>query len=350
MSSSNADNMIAASRGKHRAFKNKSAVFLRRLRSEAGDTVTMFILTAMPFILFTAGWAIDYLKNVAIESDLNDIAQESVTAAIREQQGNGSLQCGQNSDYENINESTNTIVARGLNAIQAMANGDFSQTTGTWDKFDDDRAESLKILASTYLQKSGRSSSTVHSVYNNDKDATIDGEASHEAAANDARFVYTMRSFVGDDVAESADNDNLEQDYEYSRYSDTLNGNNRGSDTEKDNNFYSDNVMVDATGDDLRNKNDAIGGSDAGHPNYYLNNNESLVLAVTCYRGLSNTGATAEDNGKTIGSGNRYTTMNVTIRDWSGNFIIGMFNRDWNIQRYLITARSTTSWSSNSVH
>ena len=346
MSSSNADNMLASSRGKHRAFKNKSAVFLRRLRSEAGDTVTMFILTAMPFILFTAGWAIDYLKNVAVESDLTDTAQESVSAAIREQQGNGSLQCGQDSNYEDANESTPVLVAYGVDAIQALAEMDYNDsylsaytgkpkntleridgingssghyTFSNGSTFNTKKAGSISRLAATYLQKTGRKSLT-RNMYENDGNLLLSGGST--AAYDDALFVSTMRSFVGSGTIDKAETNGLKLT------------------PTDDNNFYYSNAAVDATSDDLT-ENNAI-----GRPS--LNADDSLVLAVTCYRGLSNTDTT--DDSKTIGSGNRYTTMSVTVRGWSGNFIIGMFHRDWNIQRYLITARSTTSWSSNAVH
>jgi nucleoside diphosphate kinase len=324
--------------------------FLKHLRSEAADSVTAFIITSLPFILFVTGWTIDYTKNASVKSDLNDIASEAVTSAVRMQTGDGSLQCGQDSKYEATYKSTPTLVARGLTEIQEMARGDYSHiegVTGTLGnyKFKDGstftraRAETYMQLASAYLQKTGRSSS--EKTYNDDTSAVGTGGVSTTVSSgNDARFVSQMRSYVSKAEYNSAENNSLEQDYGYSRGSDGLNGIDHGSDA-NDQHFFYDNVKVDATGDDMTIK-DSLNPSDSG---YRLNNNESLVLAVTCYRGLSNTGS---NSSKTVGDGNKFTTISVDIRDWTSNFTMGMFNSDWDIQRFRINQRATTSWS-NSV-
>jgi hypothetical protein len=332
---------------------SKMSRFLRRLRTEAGDSVAMFIITSLPLLLFITGWSIDYTKNTAVQSDLSNIAQESASAAVRSQQGDGSLQCGQNSSYEAKYKSTPMIVARGLTDIQNLAKGDFSTVQGvsgsdghyTWSDgstFYRDSAESIMILASTYLQKTGRSSST-SSVYNGDSSASVDGTSTSVSAGNDSLFVKNMRSFVNPNVEKSADNNSLEKDYGYSRWSDSLNGINHG-DGSSDQHFFYNGITVDSTGDDIH-FNDSLNPTS---PSTYMNNNETLVMAITCYRGISNTGSSSH-NEKTIGSGTKFTTIGVDIRDWSSNFTMGMFNRDWDVQRYRLTARATSAWSGSSV-
>jgi hypothetical protein len=308
--------------------------------------MSMVILTALPMILFFAGWTIDYTKNAAVRSDLNDIAQESVQSAVREQNSSGALQCGQDSTYEMTHDSTPQLVVRGLSKIQRLAQGDYTAINGVsgtgnsmtysgGGKFNKNSAASLSQLAAAYLQKTGRDSGTTSVYGSNDK----------YSAANDARFVSSMRSFVDKGVHDSAEQSTLEKNYGYSGAYDAAAGTRPGNNSSqnKTHTFYNG-TSFDGTGSDLGVNNSLNSGSPAN--SFTVNNDDTLVMIITCSKGLKNAGSYNED---TVGSSNTFTTIDVDIRDWTSNFVMGMFNSEWDVQRFRINPRATTSWSTSVV-
>jgi hypothetical protein len=122
--------------------------------------MTMLIITALPFLLLVVGWAVDLTKNSTTKSEYNDIAQESVQAAVRAQDGAGNLLCG----------GTGSTTLNGLAQAKAYA----SNTSNPSAK---------RLAVSSYLQKTGRMSNTVYT------------DSNGSAASNDSNFTKSMRSY-----------------------------------------------------------------------------------------------------------------------------------------------------------
>lgn len=292
--------------------KSKFNGFLKKLRKEAADSATFVIITAMPFVLLFAGWGIDFTKNAAIRGEYSNIAQESAQAAIRVQDGAGSLMCGQTqADTNNpsaINTTPITLVGAS-NAEQFVKNATQGSTADNrLNAVQAKNAGSLQLAVATYLQKSGRRTSGsggFDSVYAGGAEQSINGRNDsygNVSARNDGRFVENMRSIVG--------SDSQKQDLD---------------------NNKTDGMMVGLTD----------------------KNTDTFTIKVWCSKGVSNDTSDRKDTAgqkETVGSAKLFNTINMEIHDWSGNFVMGMFDRNWVIQRYNIQARAIASWSKSAVN
>lgn len=276
---------------------------LRRIRSEVADSMTVFLITAMPLLLLFVGWTIDFTKNASVRSEYMDIAQEAAQAAIREQNGNGSLLCGQRMSTESNDHvnSTQRYVIRGVdNARKFVANASHG-ISGAKPEVPS-QSQALQLAVKSYLEKSGRAthSTSVYSKYNN-------GMSGATASANDGHFVSNMRSIIG----------------------------NRTQQTQLDNNVA--NVKDGAT-------------FTSENPN----NNDTFSITVWCTKGVgdksnrTNTGS-INGNKNTVGAAKKFNTLNMEIHDWSGNFMLGMFNKNWVAQKYTMAPRAVASWSQSAV-
>lgn len=292
--------------------KSKFNGFLKKLRKEAADSATFVIITAMPFVLLFAGWGIDFTKNAAIRGEYSNIAQESAQAAIRVQDGAGSLMCGQTqadtNDPSAINTTAITLIGAS-NAEQFVKNATQGSTADNrLNAVQAKNAGSLQLAVATYLQKSGRRTSGsggFDSVYAGGAEQSINGRNDsygNVSARNDGRFVENMRSIVG--------SDSQKQDLD---------------------NNKTDGMMVGLT----------------------AKNTDTFTIKVWCSKGVSNDTSdrkATEGQKGTVGSAKLFNTINMEIHDWSGNFVMGMFDRNWVIQRYNIQARAIASWSKSAVN
>lgn len=263
--------------------------FLRRIRSEAADSMTVFLITAIPFLLLFVGFTIDFTKNANVRSEYMDIAQEAAQASIREQDGNGSLLCGQDRTAEANSSVTSTphYTIYGVDNARKFVNDPNSQQGISGSKPRPNNAQAVKLAVKSYLEKTGRSSGS-SSVYGNEV-----------ASANDAHFVANMRSVVAD-----ADQRN-----------------------KLDNN---DAMLRNAA---------TLDPSKA-----------TFSIEVWCTKGVGDAAQQDKDKNKhTVGSGQKFNTINMRIRDWSGNFIMGMFSKNWATQSYTLTPRAVASWSQSAV-
>ena len=263
---------------------------LRRIRSEAADSMTVFLITAIPFLLLFVGFTIDFTKNANVRSEYMDIAQEAAQASIREQDGNGSLLCGQDRVAEANSSVTSTphYTIYGVDNARKFVNDPNSQQGISGSKPRPNNAQAVKLAVKSYLEKTGRSSGS-SSVYGNEV-----------ASANDAHFVANMRSVVADaDQRNKLDNN------------DAMLRNSATLDPSK----------------------------------------ATFSIEVWCTKGLGD--AARQDKDKieelTVGSGQKFNTINMRIRDWSGNFIMGMFNKNWATQSYTLTPRAVASWSQSAL-
>ena len=289
---------------------------MRKLRKEAADSATFVIITAMPFILLFTGWAIDFTKNAAVLSEYRAIAQESTQAAIRAQDGSGSLLCGQSLTDENDPHTPDTAHYKvsGQTNIARWISGDWTVVSGKKAGFRADRANAVLLAVQSYVEKTGRNyqsdagdvytnvsggvSSAGHGVHN---DSGMTGETeSGVAAGNDAKFVDAMRTVAGDKTVQDALDNN-----DTSTYAAGLDG---------------------------------------------TNNTDNFAIEVWCSKGVDNDDKTNAGQQGTVGSAQRFNTINLVVHDWSGNFVMGMFDRNWTIQRYNIQARAIASWSKTAVN
>ena len=76
-----------------------------------------------------------------------------------------------------------------------------------------------------------------------------------------------------------------------------------------------------------------------------------MRFTIWCSKGVASNTKTRDKKAEknTVGAAERFNTVNLSINDWSGNFMLGMFNKNLIIQRYRITPRAVASWSQNSV-
>lgn len=312
---------------------------MRRLRSEAADTVTTLVIVGLPLILLVTSFVIDGSKNMAVKSEYNNIAQEAAQASVRAQTGDGSLECGQTQQYENTHASTPVYVIRGLKQAQAVASGNWEasglqQNSGI--EPNSDNAQAVTLLVRSYLEKTGRPMGK--SVYHDGKLVQADGEKNQNAtgsvaSANDAKFVNMTKSFIEDPTYSQAENNTL------------------GLRNESGVHTFYDMTKDDAAALKVEGYSSDLGVAGMGGKDktgYTMNDKDTFTIAVSCSKALSNSGNTS--NKTSVSSGNRYTTISVDIRDWAGNFALGMFNSDWNIQRFRMNPRATTSWSASSVN
>ena len=294
--------------------KTRSKGFLRKLRQEVADSATFVIITAMPFILLFTGWAIDFTKNAAVLSEYRAIAQESAQSAIRWQDGSGSLLCGQSLADENNPNVVETAHYKfsGQNAASTVT-GNFSGMQGRPAGFREDRADAVRHAVQAYLEKSGRNYLTQgdDDIYTNvehdgngvfnDSGMTGDND-SGVAAGNDAKFVDAMRSIVGTKEQQRQIDNNHTTTYDL--------------------------------------------GLDGKNKDYFY-------IEVWCTKGVNNSNDdknTSAGQTGTVGSAKRFNTINMVVHDWSGNFVMGMFDSKWAIQRYNIQARAIASWSQSAVN
>lgn len=294
--------------------KTRSRGFLKKLRQEVADSATFVIITAMPFILLFTGWAIDFTKNAAVLSEYRAIAQESAQSAIRWQDGSGSLLCGQSlADENNPNVVETAHYKFSGQAAASTVDNDLSGMQGRPAGFREDRADAVRHAVKAYLEKSGRNylAQADDDIYTNvehtgggalnDSGMTGDND-SGVAAGNDAKFVDAMRSIVGTkDQQRNIDNNDT------TTYDVGLDGKNKD-------NFY---------------------------------------IEVWCTKGVNNSKDdknTSAGQAGTVGSAKRFNTINMVVHDWSGNFVMGMFDSKWAIQRYNIQARAIASWSQSAVN
>lgn len=285
----------------------------KKLRQEVADSATFVIITAMPFILLFTGWAIDFTKNVAVLSEYRSIAQEAAQAAIRSQDGSGSLLCGQSRADENnpnVVETAHYKFNGYTNAATVM--NDFHGMQGKPAGFRADRADAVQHAVQAYLEKTGRNYQTTDGdIYTNVEHhaggawnqygLAADGD-SGVAAGNDAKFVDAMRSVAGTDAQQRQIDDNDTTTYD---------------------------VGLDGK------------------------NTDNFSIEVWCTKGVNNSNAdknTSTGQEDTVGSAKKFNTINMEIHDWSGNFVMGMFNSKWAIQRYSIQARAIASWSQSAVN
>ena len=319
--------------------KEKIRHLIRRLRSEAADTVTTLVIVGLPLILLVTSFVIDGSKNMSVKSEYNNIAQEAAQASVRAQTGDGSLECGQTQQYENTHASTPVYVIRGLKQAQAVASGNWEasglqQNSGI--EPNSDNAQAITLLVRSYLEKTGRPMGK--SVYHDGKLVQADGEKNQNAtgsvaSANDAKFVNMAKSFIEDPTYSQAENNTL------------------GLRNESGVHTFYDMTQDDAAALKVEGYSSDLGVAGMGGKDktgYTMNDKDTFTIAVSCSKALSNSGNTS--NKTSVSSGNRYTTISVDIRDWAGNFALGMFNSDWNIQRFRMNPRATTSWSASSVN
>lgn len=293
--------------------KTRFSGFLKKLRQEVADSATFVIITAMPFILLFTGWAIDFTKNAAVLSEYRAIAQEASQAAIREQDGSGSLLCGQSRADENNPNVVETAHYKfnGYAATNTIFS-DFSGMQGKPAGFRADRADAVRHAVQAYLEKSGRNyvsndadiyTNVDHSGVTRDNPFGVGGNNdSSVAAGNDAKFVDAMRSVAGNDAQQRRIDNNDTTTYD---------------------------VGLDGK------------------------NTDNFSIEVWCTKGVNNSNAdknTSAGQTNTVGSARRFNTINMVVHDWSGNFVMGMFNSKWAIQRYSIQARAIASWSQSAVN
>lgn len=263
--------------------------FWGKVRSEAADSMTVFLLTAVPFLLLFVGFTIDFTKNANVRSEYMDIAQEAAQASIREQDGNGSLLCGQSRVAEANTSvmSTPKYTIYGVDNARRFVNDPNAQQGLSGSKPNPRNAQALQLAVKSYLEKTGRSTNGT-SVYGN-----------KIASANDAHFVANMRSVVA----------------------------NEDERNKLDNN------------DDLLKSTSTLDPAKA-----------TFSIEVWCTKGVGDASQQDKDKNKqTVGAGNKFNTINMQIRDWSGNFIMGMFNKNWSTQSYTLTPRAVASWSQSAV-
>lgn len=286
----------------------------KKLRQEMADSATFVIITAMPFILLFTGWAIDFTKNAAVLSEYRAIAQEATQAAIRAQDGSGSLLCGQSRADENDEDTVETAHYKfNGQAAASTVNGGFEAMQGRPASFRADRADAVKVAVRAYLEKTGRNYLTQadDDVYTNvdhrgngvrnDSGMTGDND-SGVAAGNDAKFVDAMRSIVGTKTQQQQIDNNYTRTYD---------------------------VGLDGK------------------------NTDNFSIEVWCTKGVNNKKGeknTSAGQTNTVGSAKKFNTINMIVHDWSGNFVMGMFDSKWSIQRYNIQARAIASWSQSAVN
>lgn len=270
-------------------YREQPKTFWAKVRSDVADSMTAVLITMMPFILLFTGWAIDFTKNAAVRSEYMDIAQEAAQASIREQSGNGSLLCGQDRTAETKPSVTSTphYTIYGVDNARRFVNDHNSQQGISGSKPRPNNAQAVKLAVKSYLEKTGRSSGS-SSVYGNEV-----------ASANDSHFVANMRSVVADaDQRNKLDNN------------DAMLRNSATLDPSK----------------------------------------ATFSIEVWCTKGVGDAAQQDKDKNKhTVGSGQKFNTINMRINDWSGNFMLGMFDRNWVVQRYTLTPRATASWSQSAA-
>lgn len=290
--------MLHKTRWEKRREQYRLLPFWKRLRSEAADSLAVFILLSIPFILLFAGWTIDFTKNASVRSQYMDIAQEAAQASIREQNGNGSLLCGQTPAEEANGGTTSTAkyVIRGVdNARRFVRNA--SQGLSGAKPSRPSQSQALQHAVRSYLEKSGRDSDT-SSVYN------LGTNHGWTASANDSGFVAGMRNIVGTESDREALDNNVDSVVNVSTLTDS---------------------------------------------NYH----DTFSITVWCTKGVGDadnrTGDAHSGNMNTVGRAQKFNTINLEIHDWSGNFIMGMFNPNWTVQKYTMTPRAVASWSGSAV-
>lgn len=159
------------------------------LRSEVADAVTVFLLTASGVLLLAVGVTVDMSKNATIRGDLNDIAQESVQAAVRVQDGKGNLKGTKCQSGQKVN-------LKGIDAARTWLNSTSAQ-----------QDPAIALVVKSYLEKTGRGSYIgTSSVYNGKDSMGNDGKYT---AQNDANFVTRMRQY-GYDGSNAGELDNSE--------------------------------------------------------------------------------------------------------------------------------------------
>lgn len=268
------------------------------LSRESASSTLIAVLIAMPLLLLALALAIDLSKNAAVMAEYRAIGQEAANSAIRWQSGSGSLLCGQSISMEDNPSILNTprYTVSGVTNLKRLAQGDFSVLSGTTAGFREERAQAISHAARAYLEKTGRIWGAGATIYN-----THNGKI---AAANDGNFVRSMRSMIGNDSQIAQLEENKPENVGLGHFDKTPDG-----------------------------------------------NNQTMRFTIWCSKGVaSNTKAhdkKAEKN--TVGAAERFNTVNLSINDWSGNFMLGMFNKNLIIQRYRITPRAVASWSQNSV-
>lgn len=162
-------------------FNDYMSFFQQQASSDEADSVVVSVVCVFPFIMLMMGWSVDFSKNVVIRSDLDEIALESVQAAIRAQDGIGGVECT-NTDWLNYNEA--------VNAVKAGRN----------------YGSATKLALKTYLMKTGRATDADFSgaAENDLKGGIYNGAGSRTnvnkvAADNDSKEVATYR-FAGNDT------------------------------------------------------------------------------------------------------------------------------------------------------
>lgn len=153
----------------------------KKLRSEAADSVTMFVITSMFFIFLVTGWAIDTAKNASVRADLNDIAQESVQSAVRVQDGNGNLK--------------GSICQKGGSTGWLHGSRDIELWAA--EHWTTDPAITLVLHA--YQEKTGRGANALYSRPGQYNEA-------FNARQGDYQFVRNMRSVGFSDIDRTGDN------------------------------------------------------------------------------------------------------------------------------------------------
>lgn len=157
--------------------------YLHYVRSEAksddADAVLVTVLVMFPLMFLLIGFSLDFSKNVVIRSDLEEIALESVNAAIRAQDGVGNIICKGGTGWLDRNS-----------AIGFVNSGSNDET-------------SAKIAIKSYLMKTGRAESSDFAGANDDdlKDTLYNGKTDEESSVAlraDSQQVSTFRSIVRD--------------------------------------------------------------------------------------------------------------------------------------------------------
>lgn len=146
--------------------------------SDEADSVVVSVVVCFPFIVLMLGWSVDFSKNIVIRSDLDEIALESVQAAIRNQDGVGNVECT-NTSWLDYDTAVNVVKSgRGVGSATKQALKSYLMKTG--------RATAATFAATSDSDMRG-------DIYNGD------GEMDKLAANNDSIQVKAYRSFGGND-------------------------------------------------------------------------------------------------------------------------------------------------------
>ena len=181
--------------------------FTTSATSDEADAVLISVVLAMPLILTFLGWSVDFSKNIMIRGDIDSIAQESVTTAIKYQDGIGNVDC---------------INTTWLTHNQAIA---FVNRNA-----DGSGAASAQAIA-TYMTKTGRSDSRS---FNGNVSPKYIYDADSDYATVSAFRSYSQTSVTGPYVGDGGDsNDPSDPNYFAIRVTcsadDSSGGGNRGA-------------------------------------------------------------------------------------------------------------------------